>query len=136
MTTAAEAVLGYLTALGGDDPDTIARYVSDEFHNEHLSALGSDSRGRAEYRTRLPGFLAQFPTRRYDIERVVEQEREGGTDVVVGYVLHAVHDGTEVSVPGIMWLTVADGLIERRTDCWDSLVFLRQTDGGDDASVK
>lgn len=135
MTTAADAVLGYLTALGGDDPDAIARYVAADFHNEHLSALGSDSRGRTEYRTRLPGFMAQFPARRYDIEQVVEQEGEGGTDLVVRYVLHAVHDGTEVSVPGIMWLTVVDTLIERRTDCWDSLVFLRQTDHGDGTSV-
>lgn len=132
MTTAADVVLGYLTALGGDDDDAIARFVSDEFHNEHLSALGADSRGRAEYRTRLPDFLAEFPTRRYDVEQLVEQEVGEGTDVVVRYILHALHDDTEVTVPGIMWLSVVDGLIERRTDCWDSLGFLRQINRGGD----
>ena len=62
----------------------------------------------------------------------MEQEVGEGTDVVVRYILHALHDDTEVTVPGIMWLSVVDGLIERRTDCWDSLGFLRQINRGGD----
>lgn len=142
----AEAVArAYLAALGGDDPEAIAALVADTFHNEHLSALGEGSTGRAAYRERLPGFLATFPERTYRILDLVAVGRGTRTDVVVRYELHAVHrdargggagepeatSPVHVRVPGVMWLTVADGLVARRVDCWDALTFLRQTGGTD-----
>ena len=131
----------YLAALGADDPEAIAALVADTFRNEHLSALGEGSTGRAAYRERLPAFLATFPERTYRIVDLAAVRRGSRTDVVVRYELHAVHHdasgpdagepettpGVPVQVPGIMWLTVADGLVTRRVDCWDALTFLRQT---------
>ncbi len=144
----AEAIArAYLAALGADDPEAIAALVADTFRNEHLSALGEGSTGRAAYRERLPGFLATFPERTYRVLDLVAVRRGSGTDVVVRYELHAVHHDARghvarepgpsrpvrVQVPGIMWLTVADGLVTRRVDCWDALTFLRQTGGSDPA---
>ena len=40
----------------------------------------------------------------------------------------ATSDGHPIDVRGAMVLDVHDGLITRRTDYWDSLTFLRQTD--------
>ncbi len=114
---------GYLQALGGDDPDAVIAFVSDDFRNEHFSALGSNSTGRDEYRRRLPGFMDAFRGRHYEIEAVVEQRRE----VVARYRLTAESEGTPIDIPGMMWITVDNGLITRRIDCWDSLTFLRQT---------
>ena len=122
---AADSAIAYLAALGENDPDAIAALVSDDFRNEHLSALGSGSTGRAEYRSRLPGFLAHFPERRYLVDEVVD---DGSGEVVVRYRLEALHEGIAVDVPGIMWFTVRDGVIVRRTDCWDSLTYLRQVE--------
>ena len=36
-------------------------------------------------------------------------------------------DGHALDIPGVMMFDVADGLIQRRTDFWDSQTFLRQT---------
>jgi hypothetical protein len=145
-TGSAEAVArAYLAALGGDDPDSIAALVDVAFRNEHLSALGEGSTGRASYRDRLPAFLATFPERAYRVLDLVAVRRGPSTDVVVRYELHAVHHDASaldtgepgatapvrVVVPGIMWLTVADGLVAGRVDCWDALTFLRQSGGSD-----
>ena len=122
---AADLVIDYLAALGGNDPDAIADLVATDFRNEHLSALGTGSAGRAEYRDRLPGFLAHFSERRYLVDEIVD---DGSGEVVVRYRLEAIHDSIAVDVPGIMWFTVRDGMISRRTDCWDSLTYLRQVE--------
>ena len=116
--------LAYLAAFGTGDPDAIAAFVSDDFFNEHVAALGSSSRGRDEYRTRLPGFLAQFPGLRYDVEEVVAE----GNLVVVAYTMRAAWNGEhDITIRGAFHFDVVDGLIARRTDYWDSLEFLRQT---------
>jgi SnoaL-like domain len=141
----------YLRALGGDDVEAIVGLVAPDFRNEHLSALGEGSTGRAAYRARLPGFLTAFPERAYRVVDLVAAPRGDTAQVVVRYELHAVHhdasrdDGARsdegarrdeggppasraVVVPGMMWLAVSGGLVTSRVDCWDSLTFLRQTD--------
>ena len=131
MSTPIEVVTGYLRSFSGSDPDDIASFVSDGFHNEHLSELGSGCLGRAEYRRRLPHFLASFQDRTYTVEDLVEHVRESGTDVVVRYRFLARYaDGPEpvdIDIPGVMWFSVHDDLISRRMDVWDSLTFMRQT---------
>jgi ketosteroid isomerase-like protein len=123
MTAApADVVRSYLASFAGRDPDAIAAHVADGFVNDHASALGARSEGRAEYRRRLPDFLAQFPGLRYDVEQLVED----GPAVAAAYVLTAISAGRPVTVRGVMLLEVADGLVVRRTDYWDSLGFLRQ----------
>jgi predicted ester cyclase len=112
----------YLVALSGGDPDTIAALVTDDFENEHTSALGSSSYGRLGYRDRLPGFLAQFIGLNYEIISTVTE----GAQVALRYQLTAVHEGHAIEIPGVMLFEIEDELIAKRTDVWDSLTFLRQ----------
>jgi len=113
----------YLQALSAADLETTASLVAVDFHTEHTSALGSSSHGRAAYRERLPGFLAQFAGLHYEIVRAVAD----GDQVVVRYRLTANFAGHPLDIPGVMWFRVVTGLIAERTDVWDSLTFLRQT---------
>ena len=124
MTAApADVARSYLAAFAAGDPDAIAAHVADGFVNDHASALGSRSEGRDEYRRRLPGFLARFPGIRYDVEQLVVE----GPAVAAAYVMTATSDGHPVEVRGLMLFDIRDGLINGRTDYWDSLGFLRQT---------
>ena len=47
---------------------------------------------------------------------------------LVDYRFTATYEGHPVEVPGVMWCSIEAGVIVRRTDTWDSLTFLRQTD--------
>lgn len=114
---------GYLAALSAADVERVLEHVDDDFHNEHTSSLGSSSRGRDEYRSRLPGFLDQFAGLHYEVvDTIVEGDRAS-----VRYRLTANFDGHPLDIPGVMLFEVRDGRIARRTDVWDSLTFLRQT---------
>lgn len=127
MASPVEIVTNFLESFTRNDPDAIASFVSDGFRNEHLSALGSNCSGRAEYRRRLPHFLDAFADRHYLIDDIVDHVRESTTDVVVRYRFLAAYENTQFEVPGIMWFTLADGLITSRVDVWDSKTFLEQT---------
>ncbi len=128
---AASVAAAYLTALGGDDPTAVAALVSADFRNEHHASLGSGCAGREEYSRRLPGFFSMFANRRYDIVETTvgskPDDTSGTTEVVVNYRFHADVDGTHIDIPGIMWISVADGSVTRRLDCWDAMVFHHQT---------
>jgi ketosteroid isomerase-like protein len=116
-------VEGYLAALSAADVDRVLDHVTDDFHNEHTSSLGSSSYGRDEYRSRLPGFLAQFAGLQYEVvDTIVEGDRAS-----VRYRLTANFDGHPLDIPGVMLFVVRDGRVARRTDVWDSMTFLRQT---------
>ena len=120
--TPTDIVVRYLGLFETCDADGIAALVSPAFENDHTAALGSGCAGRDEYRRRLPGFIASMPGLRYEIEQVISQDAH----VAVAYVLHAVVNDRPVAVRGMMRFEVSDGLITRRTDYWDSLVFQRQ----------
>ena len=97
--------------------------MSDGFVNQHTSALGSPSRGKAAYLERLADFLATFAGLAYEaVDIVVEGDR-----AAAAYVMRAEADGTPIEIQGVMRLTIRGGLIERRVDYFDSLTFLRQT---------
>ena len=83
----------------------------------------SAAEGRDEYRSRLPGFLARFPGIRYEVQQLVVD----GPAVAAAYVMTATSDDHPVEVRGLMLFDISDGLINGRTDYWDSLGFLRQT---------
>jgi steroid delta-isomerase-like uncharacterized protein len=117
------AVVRYVEALNAHDADAIAACVSEDFVNEHTSALGNACAGREEYRRRLPDFLGSFTGLRYDVEDVVTD----GDRAVVAYTMRAIHEGHPIEIRGVMWIVVRDGLVARRTDYWDALTFLRQT---------
>ncbi|CAN5814520.1 hypothetical protein BH20ACT4_BH20ACT4_07530 [soil metagenome] len=125
MNGPGDVVRSYLAAFASGDAEAIASHVTDDFANDHASALGESCSGRAAYRDRLPGFLAFLPGVRYEVERLIVE----GDQVAVAYRLTATSDGHPVDLRGAMVLDVVDGLIARRTDYWDSLTFLRQTAG-------
>lgn len=123
--------LDYVAALGGSDPDHVAELVSDDFRNEHHAELGSGCVGRDEYSRRLPGFFASFPNRRYEVTETavgsLVGDRRDGSEVVVRYRFGADVEGTRIDIPGVMRISVRDGMVSRRLDCWDSLTYHRQT---------
>lgn len=121
--SAERVALAYLAALSAGDPEQIAALVTEDFVNEHASALGSGSVGRDEYRRRLPHFLADLPGLTYAPESPIA----AGTRVAVPYRLTATSDGHPVDLRGVMVIEVRDGLVARRTDYWDGLTVLQQT---------
>ena len=97
--------------------------MSDDFSNQHTSALGSPSQGKATYLERLADFLATFCGLTYETTDIVVE----GDRAAASYVMRAQVDGAPIEIQGVMRLTVRDGLIQRRVDYFDSLTFLRQT---------
>jgi ketosteroid isomerase-like protein len=122
MTAPADLVRSYLASFATGEPDTVASHVADDFVNDHTAALGSGCEGRAEYRSRLPGFLSTFDGLRYDDVVVIGD----GPRLAATYRMRATHEGHDVDIRGVMVFDVAGDLIARRTDYWDSLTFLRQ----------
>ena len=120
--TPIERCTAYLAAFATGDAAAVVANVTDDFINEHTAALGSGCAGRAEYATRVPGFLASMPGLRYELEDVLAD----GKRVVAAYTMHAHVNDRDVAVRGVMRFVVRDGLIAHRTDYWDSLVFQRQ----------
>ena len=112
-----------MSSFEDGDPDEIAAHVSDDFENVHKSALGDSCIGRAAYRDRLPAFLSAFEGLSYELLETVTEGNRGAA----AYLMRAVHDGAPVEIPGMFNFVVADGLIRRRVDYFDSLTFLRQT---------
>lgn len=123
MTDAAAVVASYLASFATGDADEVARHVSVDFVNEHTAALGTGCEGRDEYRRRLPGFLDGFPGLGYQVEQLIV----AGDRVVAAYRMTAAPPEGDVDLRGVMIIDVADGLVARRTDYWDSLTYLRQT---------
>ena len=119
-----EVVGRYLEALNSGDPDRIAACVSEDFYNEHTSALGHSRRGRASYRERLPSFLAEFAGLHYEVEDTIVD----GARAAVAYTMTCRYQGTPVSVRGVFRLRVEDGLIAHRVDYWDSTAFRAQVE--------
>ena len=119
----AAVAASYLASFATGDPAEVASHVSEAFSNVHTSALGSPSEGRAQYLHRLGDFLKTFVGLTYEAEEILAD----GDRVAAAYVMRAEVDGTPIEIRGVMRFTVRDGLIERRTDYFDSLTFLRQT---------
>jgi ribokinase len=123
VPTPGDVAAAYLDAFATADPDRVAAMVTDDFVNEHASALGSASAGKDEYRRRLPGFLSSMAGLRYDVERLIVD----GPMVAATYRLRATSEGTPVDLRGVMVIETRAGRVARRTDYWDALTFLRQT---------
>ena len=115
-------VTEYLASLSAHDVDRVVACVTDDFVNEHVSALGTSSFGSADYRARLPGFLAQFEGLRYDVVETIIEDRRAA----VRYRMTATYEDRAIDIHGVMLFSVRDGRIGQRTDVWDSLVFMRQ----------
>ena len=122
MSSPADICRRYLESFATGDPDVVASFVSDDFINEHTSALGSGCQGKDEYRRRLPGFIASMPGLSYEVESQITE----GDQVANAYTLRARVNERDVAVRGMMRITVRNGLITDRTDYWDSKSFLQQ----------
>ncbi len=127
MSAAGDVARAYLGSFASADPDAIVAHVTDDFVNEHTAALGSGCTGRAEYRRRLPGFLAAFPGLAYEVTDVIADEAR----VAVSYRMTASPAEGDVSIRGVMVIEVRAGLVAHRTDYWDALTYLRQTSQSD-----
>jgi ketosteroid isomerase-like protein len=113
VASAAEVARSYLGAFATGDPDAVAAWVTEDFVNEHTAALGSGC---------LPGFLGSMPGLRYDVEDVIAE----GEKVAAAYTLRTTVNERPIAVRGVMRFEIRDGLIARRIDYWDSLVFKQQ----------
>ena len=122
MSTPTDICRRYLESFATGDPDVVASFVSNDFVNEHTSALGSGCQGKDEYRRRLPGFIASMPGLSYEVESQIAE----GDQVANAYTLRARVNERDIAVRGMMRITVRDGLITDRTDYWDSKSFLKQ----------
>ncbi len=122
MSSPADICRRYLESFATGDPDVVASFVSEDFINEHTSALGSGCQGKDEYRRRLPGFIASMPGLSYEVESQITE----GDQVANAYTLRARVNERDIEVRGMMRITVRDGLITDRTDYWDSKSFLQQ----------
>lgn len=125
--TPRDIILGYLASFETGDPDAIARFVANDFVNEHTSALGESLAGRDEYRRRLAAFLAEFGDLTYEPEALIVD----GDDIAVPYRMRGMWRGGQAparfDIRGVFWFQVRDGAISRRVDYWDSGEFVRQT---------
>lgn len=118
----AQLCSSYLASFATGDPDQIAAHVTDGFVNEHTAALGGGCTGIAEYRERLPKFLASMPGLHYEQEEIVAE----GDRVMAAYTMRAVVNERDIAIRGVMRFRVEGDKIAKRTDYWDSLVFKQQ----------
>jgi steroid delta-isomerase-like uncharacterized protein len=123
----AEVIKGYIAALNRHDADEIARFVTEDFHNEHTSARGHSLVGRRAYRERLDSFLAAFANLHYDIEDlIVEEDRAAAAYTMTYDWLGQGPPGRHVEIRGIFRFRVAGQKIAHRVDYWDSREVERQ----------
>jgi predicted ester cyclase len=117
-----------VAALNSGDADRIAACVSEDFVNEHTSALGRSVTGRAGYRANLTGFLADFAELRYEVEELVVEGDRAALAYRMSFRSRPAGDAP-VSVRGVFRFRVGpDGLVAHRVDYWDSGEVRRQID--------
>ncbi len=121
--SSADVALDYLAAFESGSPDAIAAKVADDFINTQTGALGKGCVTRETYRERLAGFLSGFEGLKYLPVKVIAEE----DSVAISYEMTATSDGCPIEIPGVMVITVRDGLVATRHDYWDGLTFLEQT---------
>jgi steroid delta-isomerase-like uncharacterized protein len=127
---AAEA---YVAALNSGDAERIASRVTEDFYNEHTSALGRSLRGRAAYRARLPGFLREFEGLRYVVEELLVEGDRAALAYTMTFRVRASVEGSPaepVRIRGMFRLRIVNGLVAHRVDYWDGTEFERQRAGG------
>ncbi|MER7169166.1 nuclear transport factor 2 family protein [Micromonospora sp. NPDC000207] len=126
-----DGVRRYLDALNAGDADAIAGCVSADFVNEHTSAAGRSVAGRAGYRARLDGFLADFVALRYEVEEVLVDGDRAAVAYRMSFRL-ASAGGAPVTVRGVFRFRVdSDGLVAHRVDYWDGAEVTRQIAAAD-----
>ncbi|MEV7010802.1 nuclear transport factor 2 family protein [Streptosporangium sp. NPDC051022] len=124
---ATQVARGFLDALNTGDPDRIAAWVTEDFHNEKAAVLGTGLHGRKAYRARLPEFLARFTELHYEIEELLVQENRAAVAYRMRCTYRTPQGGSvPVSIRGMFRLAMRDGLVAHRVDYWDGEDFRRQ----------
>ena len=120
------AVLRYLGALNRHDADAVAGCVAEGFVNEHTSAAGRSVTGRAAYRERLDGFLAEFAELKYEVEDLVVRDVRAVLAYRMSFrLVSAGHAPVRIRGVFRLWVDAA-GLVARRVDYWDGTEVDRQ----------
>jgi predicted ester cyclase len=123
----ADVVRGYIASLNRGDADEIARFVTEDFHNEHTSARGHGLKGRGAYRERLESFLATFANLHYHVEDlIVEGDRAALPYTMTFNWLGNGPPGRPVRIRGMFRFRVVGQQIAHRVDYWDSSEVERQ----------
>lgn len=120
--TPTEVALSYLEAFSSGDPERVTLWVTEDFANDQMGALGNRFKGRELYRERLRGFLGRFRGLRYAPGVTISE----GDRVVVPYVMTATDDGHPIALDGVMLITVQGQLVSARADYWDGLSYFQQ----------
>lgn len=115
-------IQGYLAAFSTGDPFEVSAHVTDAFVNQHFGVLGGGCETKKVYEKRLENFLTSFEELRYDVDALCSDDDQG----TARYTMHFKQKGTAFAVQGMMWFDIEDGLIAKRTDCWDGLSYLKQ----------
>ena len=120
----ASVVRSYLESFASGDPKVIAAHVSEDFKNIQVAALGTGCETRAKYQERLREFLLVMVGLVYESENIVQEDDL----VMVAYRMRATWRGVApIDLRGVQSLVVRDGLIVERTDYWDAVTFLLQS---------
>jgi predicted ester cyclase len=123
----AAVVKGYIAALNRGDADGIARFVTEDFHNEHTSARGHSLKGRSAYRERLDSFLATFGNLHYHVEDLIVDEDRAALPYTMTFTwLGNGPPGRPVQIRGIFRFKVVGQEIAHRVDYWDGSEVERQ----------
>lgn len=117
-----DLVLSYLASFERADPEFIVKHVSEQFENDHMGALGKGCQGRAVYQQRLAGFLGRFKNLRYRVDDIIESK----DSVAAAYTMYAQDTDKPIEIRGMMFFSIEENLIIKRTDCWDGLSYFQQ----------
>tara|TARA_R110002033_G_scaffold25455_7_gene58792 strand:+ start:856 stop:1257 length:402 start_codon:yes stop_codon:yes gene_type:complete len=120
--TPLEIALAYLDSFASGDPDRVAAWVTEDFRNDQMGALGNRFQGKSQYRERLAGFLERFAGLSY----TPCDPFATGNRVALPYRMTATDAGHQIAIDGVMIITIRDQLVCARVDYWDGLTYLQQ----------
>ena len=115
--------VSFLNSFSTGDPIHVASHVTDDFENNQMGVLAEKIKGKDVYIERLGSFLKKFRELRYSASNIIAEADK----VAIAYDMKCLVDGHNISMQGVMMISVSNGLIRERCDYWDGLSYLRQT---------
>ena len=115
--------VSFLNSFSTGDPIHVASHVTDDFENNQMGVLAEKIKGKTVYIERLRSFLKKFRELRYSASNIISESDK----VAIAYDMNCLVDGHNISMQGVMMISVSNGLIRERFDYWDGLSYLRQT---------
>ena len=115
--------VSFLNSFSTGDPIHVASHVTDDFENNQMGVLAEKIKGKDVYIERLGSFLKKFRELRYSASNIIAEADK----VAIAYDMSCLVDGHNISMQGVMMISISNGLIRERCDYWDGLSYLRQT---------